>query len=283
MSLALEATYALLRFRGRSTETAETALASAASRVPAPVPPSLQGIASIDGSVVTLTPPDPTGTHLVYTHGGCYLYPVTDRHWTLVESLIMQSGATVSMVQYPLAPGHGMDEAYALLEGVYLRARAGSDRVLLGGDSAGGGLALGQALRYRDLGIQAPEGVILFSPWVDVTMSNPAIPALVTADRMLGRDGLVAAGEWWAGPDRVRDPLASPLYGDLAGLPPVHIFQGGRDLLAPDAVLLAERIRAAGGTAELEFLARAFHVYVAAPWLPEARRSLAAAARLLRA
>lgn len=278
MSVALAVTYELLRFRGVSTASEELALETARSRVAAPVPSRLQDLVTertVGGrTVYDITPTQPSGQRLLYVHGGCYLYPPQSAHWTIVASLVEASGVTVTMPLYGLAPDHTVDEAYALLDS--LHAEGG----WLAGDSAGGGLALGHAMRLRDAGTPA-AGVILISPWVDVTLENLAIPDLQKRDRMLATPGLIAAGRLWAGSHDPRDPLVSPLFGDLAGLPPVHVFQGGRDILAADARLLVDGIRAAGGAAELEFVEKAFHDYPGAPWMPEARRALARMAELL--
>ena len=278
MSLALAVTYELLRFRGVSTTSAELALQAARTRVAAPVPARLQPLLSersVSGrAVYDVTPAQPSGTRLVYLHGGCYLYPIQSAHWGIIASLVESSGVTVTLPLYGLAPDHTVDEAYALLDALEVEG------AWLAGDSAGGGLALGHAMRLRDGGTPA-AGVILISPWVDVTLENPAIPELQKTDRMLATPGLIAAGQLWAGSHDPRDPLVSPLFGDLGGLPPVHVFQGGRDILAADARLLVEGIHAAGGAAELEFVDKAFHDYPGAPWMPEARTALRRMAQLL--
>lgn len=281
MSLALAVTYELLRFRPVSTASAESALATARQRVAAPPTRGILRVASVTSrsvngfTVYDIVPPNPSGTRLTYLHGGCYLYPIKTEHWGIIASLVENSGVTVTLPLYGLAPDHTVDEAYALLDAMMTGGE------WIAGDSAGGGLALGQAMRMRDAGRSA-AGVILISPWVDVTFENPAIPALQKTDRMLATPGLITAGQLWAGPHDPRDPLVSPLFGDLAALPPVHIFQGGRDILAADAKLLAAGIRAAGGTAELEFIEKAFHDYPGAPWMPEAKRALQRMATLLR-
>jgi monoterpene epsilon-lactone hydrolase len=280
VSLALAVTYELLRFRAVSTSTAELALETARTRVPAPATARMLRAAELrertvrGRPVIDIVPPRPSGTRLVYLHGGCYLYPIQSAHWGILASLVEQSGVSITLPLYGLAPDHTVDGAYELLD-----ALAGPG-AWLAGDSAGGGLALGHAMRLRDAGTPA-TGVILISPWVDVTLENPAIPQLQRSDRMLATPGLVAAGRLWAGSHDPRSPLVSPLFGDLAGLPPVHVFQGGRDVLAADARLLVNGIRAAGGTAELEFVDKAFHDYPGAPWMPEARSALRRMGELL--
>jgi len=125
--------------------------------------------------------------------------------------------------------------------------------------------------------------VILISPWLDATMSNPKVTALEPRDRMLGRAGLVEAGRWWAGPHDPRSPLVSPILDSLANLPPVHTYQGAWDLFAADAEEMTDKIRSAGGDAELHLYPDAFHVFVGAPWTSEARAALRDIASLLRA
>jgi len=282
MSLALAVTNQLLRFLPVTTRTPESVLATARTRVPAEPNAAIAEVAHIrrDGRLVHLDPKEgATGTHLVYLHGGCYTYPILDRHWTMLATLVRDAGVTVTVPLYGLAPEHEMHEAYALLDATVAEIR--TDRLFLGGDSAGGGLALGQAMRMRDAGGVQPAGVMLVAPWLDVTLGNPEIAAVLPRERMLALPGLRAAGEWWSRGD-VRSPLASPGLGDVTGLPPVHLVQGGRDILLPDAVALAERIRAAGGTVDLDLVAEGFHVFPAVPALPEAKRSLGRMAAFLR-
>jgi acetyl esterase/lipase len=287
MSLMMTLTRGLLRFIPKTTQTAATAYENAEKRSgPAPVTAAARKVAIVEEStvdgfpVIRLTPRSgATGDHLVYTHGGCYVYPILATHWNLVARIIRDTGVTVTVPLYGLAPGHQVDEAYALLERVYDGIDA--ERVFLAGDSAGGGLALGQALHYRDTGRRAPAGIVLFSPWVDITLADAEADALVRLDPMIAPAGLRAAGSWWAGELDPHSPLVSPLYGDLAGLPPVHTFQGGRDILAPDAESLTRALRAAGTEAELELFPTAFHVFVGAPWTPEAQRALRRVAEIL--
>jgi acetyl esterase/lipase len=294
MSLSMAVTRFLLRFVPTTTETAETALRFAQERTAAAdIPDRLHRLAVVEEStvngrrVVRLSPRRPApqrGAHLIYTHGGCYLYPILSTHWRILGTLIRDAGVSVTVPLYGLAPEHTAEEAYALLDVLYDQAVAvHGERVFLAGDSAGGALALGQAIRYRDTGRQAPAGVLLISPWLDATMSNPAVPALARLDHMLTPAGLVAAGSWWAGGLDPRSPLVSPLFDSLASLPPVTVYQGGRDLFAADATLLCQRIAAAGGDAALRFYPGAFHVFPGAPWTPEARDALRHAAAVLSA
>ena len=239
---------------------------------------SLRRIAEVQtrevrGSIVhTLTPrAGSNGWHIVFTHGGSFVNELVTEHWDMVEQLIRATGATVTVPLYPLAPEHTHERSFALLEDVYRELCERTDKLVLCGDSAGGNLALVQALRYRDLGLRAPAHVVLFAPWMDLTMSNPEVAQVQPRDPMLWIGELVECGRWWAGSGDPRAPLLSPIHADLSGLPPIHIYQGADDVLAPDARLLRDHITAAGGRVEYHETAGAFHDFMGATFTPEAR------------
>ncbi len=257
---------------------------------PAPIPRSLQNRfevsrTSVDGNpVITLTPHrGGSGQHLVYTHGGGYVQPLVSAHWSLLEHATRDTGVTITVPLYRLAPESSVDAGYAMLTAVYteLADRAGAANITLAGDSAGGGLALGQAIAYRDAGRPVPRQVVLFSPWVNLAMTHPALPSLQHVDPMLRTHRLVVAADLWAAGTDVRDPRISPLHADLHDLPPVHIYQGGCDILAADAHVLAHRLREAGNEGSFELAHSGFHVYVAAVWTPESRAALSQVRALL--
>lgn len=261
----------------------------------APVPPSLRRLCTVEhrmlgGFPVTLVTPreHATGTQLVYLHGGGYVGPVISAHWSIITSLVVRSGATVVVPSYGLAPEHTAAEAYPFLDEVYRqaleRAAVTGSPVFLAGDSAGGGLAVGLALRCRDGELPPPAALLLFSPWLDVRLDSSAIAALEKRDPLLERADLVEAGELWAAgsPGGTADPLVSPLADSLAGLPPTFVYQGDRDILFPDAKAFAAKATAAGSTVELRIYPGAIHVFVGAGWTPEAQRALADAAGRVR-
>ncbi|MFE9687243.1 alpha/beta hydrolase [Streptomyces sp. NPDC006285] len=291
-------TVALLRLRQRRAVRQDPAARAAAlfSRTyprPAPVPASLlkryactqTTVAGLP--VMRLTPRGTaSGRHLIYTHGGAYVMPLVRPHWHVLDRMTRGTGVTLTVPLYRLAPEGNVDEAYAFLMAVYRRTvrEAGAENITLAGDSAGGGLALGQAVTCRDNGEKPPRDVVLFSPWVDITMANPAIPALQKRDPTLLADLLAAAGTLWSADQHdPREPLLSPLYADLHGLPPVHIFQGGRDILSADVAKLAALLDEADNRGSFRLAPGGFHVYVGAFWTPEARTALRAVRGVLTA
>ena len=250
-------------------------------RHPAPVTDGLKALCDVATTrvagcdVITLTPKrNPSGIELIYTHGGSYIHPIIRRHWDLLQAIIVRTGATVTVPLYGLAPKSRMAAAYEMLDKVYaiVISRAGEHPVFLGGDSAGGGLALGQAIRYRDRGGRQPNGVILFSPWIELTLTNPSIADRERGDPMLRRGSLAEAAKLWT--DDLTAPLASQISDSLSGLPPLAIYQGGNEILLPDAEALAKKAEAAGTQVHLWLSPKAFHVWVAIGWLPETKAAL---------
>ncbi|HSQ27397.1 MAG TPA: alpha/beta hydrolase, partial [Anaerolineales bacterium] len=221
--------------------------------------------------------------NILYTHGGAYVNPLSIFHWGIIQALVENVGARVVVPAYPLAPEHIYQAAYDQLEIVYrnLLDTSADQPILLCGDSAGGGLALAQVFRYRQLGLPLPQRVVLFSPWLDISMSNPGAAEVEARDILLGIQVLVMCGQWWAGGNDPTGALLSPLFGDLSALPPVDIFQGTEDLLTPDVRLLEEKISQVGGNVRLYEYTGAGHVFVGATFSPEAKHAFSQIAKVI--
>jgi acetyl esterase/lipase len=189
-----------------------------------------------------------TSLHVVYFHGGAYVLDVVELHWKFIDRLIQQLRCTVTVPLYPLAPEHDYVQCLDWVGGIYceLLAHVAPANLVLMGDSCGGGLALALAQRLAGEGQPQPGHVVLFSPWLDVTMSDPLVPALDRIDPFLSAPGLVEAGRLYAGRANPRIPQVSPIYGPVQGLPPITVFAAGHDVLLPDARRLKARCEAAG-------------------------------------
>lgn len=211
--------------------------------------------------------------HVIYTHGGAYVNPLRREHWHLIESLIRQTGASFTVPTYPLAPEYDHQGAFSILEQVYksLCQHIQTTNIVFMGDSAGGGLALAQTLRYRNAGLKLPGRLILIAPWVDITNSTPGMDLIEPNDPMLGIEATRWCGKAWAGKLDPSNPLVSPLLGDLSALPPIDIYQGTLDLLAPASRQLTKKVNAAGGHARLFEYRGAFHVFPAVTFTAEAK------------
>lgn len=209
-----------------------------------------------------------------YLHGGAYIHQFNRYQWRFMNRLARKAGVAVVAPVYRLAPFGNCLGAYRALTGLYAGyVKAHPDApVILMGDSAGGGLALGLAEALKAQGLPRPERLILFSPWVDVTMENPDIADYVDVEPILHLDLVKVHGRFWADDIDPHDWHVSPLFGDLADLPPVTLYAGTRELLYPDIRLLAEALEEAGVQVDFHIGTGLNHDYPLMP-LPEGRRA----------
>lgn len=223
--------------------------------------------------VLTLRGADPRRT-VVWLHGGGYVAGIDPFHVRWLARLATAGDARVVVPDYPLAPRHTWRDSHDALVDLTARWAGHSEELVLGGDSAGGGLALALALGLRDRGGRQPDRLLLLSPWVDLTTSTPETAALDAVDPWLFLGKLHAYAAWWAGSAAdLGRPEVSPGLADLTGLPPALMFCGTRDLLVPGCRLLARRAAEAGW--DLTYVEREglLHVYPLLPAVPEARQA----------
>lgn len=212
----------------------------------------------------------PTKT-LLYLHGGGYKAPILNAHWWLIRRLATENNIRVVVPFYQLTPKGTHRDAFPRMLRYYKSIVDTADQIYLAGDSAGGGFALALAQNIRDAGLTAPTRLFLFSPWVDATMTNPDIQPLVSGDVMLSLAVLDAAGKAWAGEDPTDLPEVSPIYGKLAGLPPMDVFLGTHEMFLPDCRKLGEL----GTDVRVHEYPGGFHVFVAVVRLAESRQARA--------
>ncbi|QGM47615.1 alpha/beta hydrolase [Methylocystis heyeri] len=219
---------------------------------------------------------------LLYLHGGAY-FAGSPKICRPVTAAFAARGFCVFAPAYRLAPRHpfpaALEDAKAVLSALTER----SDRIFLAGDSAGGGLALSLLVARRDAGESLPLAAALFSPWTDLAVAGASIKENEGADPLFTRRMLKIAARAYLGQEKADSPLASPLHADLAGLPPLLLHVGSKELLLGDSVELYARAKTAGVDAELSVWENAPHCWqLAAEILPEARDSIDQAADFLR-
>jgi acetyl esterase/lipase len=178
-----------------------------------------------------------SNTTILYLHGGAYYANITNLHWQFIEQLLNSKSSTFIVPDYPLAPESTCKDAHQFLDAVYAKLISDypSNQIIFMGDSAGAGLALGFAQKIKSEGIKQPEQIILLSPWLDVSMSNPEIDKVEGFDKILSVKGLRIAGKNFAGDFDVTDYRVSPIYGDFCNLGRISIFIGTNDILIADA------------------------------------------------
>ena len=223
------------------------------------------------------------GGTVLYLHGGGYFACSVLTHRPITAGLASR-GLQVFAPSYRLAPEHpfpaAIDDAVAAYRGL-LASGVPASAVTISGDSAGGGLTLATLVSLRDAGDPLPAAAMVFSPWTDLAGTGPSLVTNDKRDAMFNGDGIALAAAPYLNGTDPRNPLASPLYAELHGLPPLLIHAGSYEVLLDDSTRLAERARAAGTQVTIRTWPVVPHVWPLFGFLPEARQSLDAAARFL--
>ena len=233
----------------------------------------------------SLTQPD-TAPICLYLHGGAFAMGGLNSHRDLASQFAQRAQIRLLMLDYRLAPEHPFPAALDDVLAVYralLAQGIPAQRLLLGGDSAGGNLALGTAQAIQAQGLASPAALVLFSPWLDLTGHSPSRQANAASDVMLSQQVLDEAVALYAPGLPLDDARLSPLFGPLAGLPPCLMVASSAEILIDDARRLKQLLLAAGGLVELLEWANTPHAFpVMARYLPEGRAALDQTARFIR-
>lgn len=211
-------------------------------------------------------------------HGGGYNAGSPRTHRRLAAHLSRATHRRVLTPDYRLAPEHPFPAAVKDVLTVYgglLSEGYREDDIVVGGDSAGGGLALSMLLALRDGGARMPRAAVLMAPWTDLTASSPSHRTNRKYDPLVTQEGLREAGLWYAGERDPADPMLSPLFADLSGLPPMLIQVTADEVLLDDSRLLAERAQAHGVEATYRAYDGLWHVFHASGIeIPESRQAI---------
>ena len=214
----------------------------------------------------------------LYFHGGGYIAGSLNSHRDMATTLAHLAQVRLLMVDYRLAPEHPFPAAHEDALAVYRALMAqgvDASQLLMGGDSAGGNLALATAQAVRDAGLPSPRGLVLFSPWLDLTHQGESINSNSNSDAMLHRQLLDDALAMYAPHMPANDARVSPLLGNLAGLPPCLTVVSLSEILRDDALRLHDQLQAHGVASTCLTWKRTPHAFpVMARLLPEARDAL---------
>jgi monoterpene epsilon-lactone hydrolase len=223
---------------------------------------------------------------LIYLHGGCYATGSVETHRDLMTRLSVAASMRVLGLNYRLAPAHPFPAAVEDTAAAYrwlLELDIEPARIAIAGDSAGAGLALATTIMARDTGLPLPGAVACLSPWVDLALTGVSMETKASEDPIVSREMLLGWGKLYLGDCDPRTPLASPLYADLRGLPPLLIQVGSAEVLLDDATRLADRASGAGVDTTLEVWPEMIHVWHSfAPMLPEGRQAIEGIGKFIR-
>jgi len=219
---------------------------------------------------------------LMYIHGGGFIYGLTSMHLKMASYLAKKMGLRVFMVDYRLAPEHpfpaALDDCVTAYRWLLHQGFAG-EHIAIAGDSAGGNLTITTMLQLRESDIPLPGAAACLSPVTD--LSNKQGPFQQQYDAVLHpRATRIMNASYLAGQD-ARNPLISPIFGDLQGLPPMLIHVGEEEVLCDDAVRIATLAEEVGVSVQLEIYPRMWHVWQLFLSLPQAVQSLDAIAHFI--
>jgi acetyl esterase/lipase len=225
-------------------------------------------------------------TVLLYFHGGGYFGCSAETHRPITVGFALQ-GFRVYAPDYRLAPENqfpaAVDDAVAVYRAL-LGAGHESQGIVAAGESAGGGLALSMMVALRRAGIPLPACAAVFSPWTDLAATGESIRSNSDRCAMFCGSDVAALARYYLGDTEPYNPLASPLYANLSGFPPLLIHVGQNEVLLDDSTRLAARARAADVPVELKIWPVVPHAWqLALHLIPEGRQSLQEAADFLRA
>jgi acetyl esterase/lipase len=215
---------------------------------------------------------------VLYLHGGGYTIGSLETHRDLASRIGRAARARVLSIDYRLAPEHPHPAAVEDSVTAYrwtLSQGIDPAKMVIAGDSAGGGLTVATLLALRDAGEPMPTAGVCLSPWVDLAVTGESVRAKADIDPIVNADATIWMANLYAGDEDPCAPLISPLYADLQGLPPLLIQVGTAEILMDDATRFADRARPAGVDITLETWEHMVHVWqYFAAMLPEGQEAI---------
>lgn len=223
---------------------------------------------------------------VLYLHGGGYAIGSLESHRGLIARLSAACGVRFCAVDYRLAPEHphpaAVDDGVAAYRALLDQGIAAA-RLAIAGDSAGGGLTIATLVAARDAGLPMPAAAAVLSPWLDLEGTGESRTTRADVDPVIPNERLKELAEYYLAGQDARAPLASPIYADLRGLPPVLVHVGDAEVLLSDSTTFAERAREAGVDVTLEVWPEMIHVWhLFGAMAPEGRDATAKVGAYLR-
>lgn len=218
-------------------------------------------------NIYIITPPGGATNNkvIMYLHGGAYVAEIGGDHWNMVGRLIEDTGSTIILPDYPLAPKYTYKDVFKMMEPLYkeVEEKVGANNLILMGDSAGGGISLALIEKISTQNnYEIPSKTILISPWLDVRLDNPRISQVQKNDKELNKESLKLAGIAYAGEDGINNYLVNPVDGDISKLKNVTIFTGTYDILNPDTHILEDKAEQQGIDIQLKEYEKAGHIWI---------------------
>lgn len=227
-------------------------------------------------SITELKQHQPADKLVLFIHGGAFISGPAIHHWDVIKEILKETSHNAWMVNYPKAPEHNILEISANIDEVYLKAiefYPNKDIILIG-DSVGGTLIAALTQRLVQKSIKLPLKVILVSPVMDASLTNPQIDELDKRDPMLSKVGVLSAKKMCAGNYSLTDPMISPLYGNFNNFPRTILYLAKNDITYSDQKLVVQKFEHAGIDVEVKVGENMPHIWPFLPVMDEAKLAL---------
>jgi len=230
-------------------------------------------------SAVWISTPEAVEENVVlYFHGGGYVFGSINTHKEFMSRISRVSNSRVLLIDYRRAPENpfpaALEDAITAYKWLIDSEGIKPENLIIGGESAGGGLTLATLLKLRDTGIPLPAAALVLSPWADLDMTGETIRTKARVDPLANPSDLFFLASLYVGEDDPKNPYISPLYGDLKGLSPMIIQVGSSEILLSDAERIAERAKAADVDVILDIWEDMIHMFqMFALWSPEGQKA----------
>ena len=209
---------------------------------------------------------------IIYFHGGAYFGEGTSNHWDFIQKIVKDTNSKVIYPDYPLAPKYMYKDVYNMVVPLYKnilnkiesleKEKNKNIEIILMGDSAGGGIALGLLEDInKETKIRKPDQTILISPWIDVRLNNSKIDEIQKYDNISNKQTLKIAGIAYAGEDGMNSSFVNPILGDMLNLENITIMTGTYDILNPDVHVFKEKAKNKGSNISIHEYKEAKHIW----------------------
>ena len=220
----------------------------------------------IGRKIFTLTPKikNEKEKYILYFHGGSYIAETSQEHWNFLENLVKDTGYTVILPDYPLAPKYTYEDVFTMIKPLYkeIIERISPEDLIMMGDSAGGGMALALEENLSEENEKLPSKLILISPWLDTRMENSKIDEVQKNDKDLNKEALKLAGIAYKGKNGKDTYLVNPIDGPLDKLKNVTIYTGTYDILNPDVEILVQRAKEKNVNIDVKEYEECGHIWI---------------------
>lgn len=220
---------------------------------------------------------------IIYIHGGAFVSGPASHHWEVLKKLYNETDADVCMCNYPKAPENQITEISRNIDEVYQQLSSKSyEKIVLIGDSAGGTLIISLVQRLLEKNLAIPNSIILISPVLDATLSNPKIESKENLDRILSIEGVKSAKKMCAGNIDLKNPIISPLYGNFKGFPKTYLFIAENDITEPDQLIFYNKLKENNVETYVFHGKKMPHIWPILPVLIESKEALSEIIRILK-